>query len=47
MYRTFIDKDEIDIKYNGNSLKFKEPKTLKAVDMRDIDDHVKNPKKII
>ena len=47
MYRAFIDKDEIDIRYNGNSLKFKEPKTLKAVDMRDIDDHVKNPKKII
>ena len=47
MYRAFINKDEIEIRYNGSSLKYKEPKILKAVDMRDVDDEVINPKKKI
>ena len=47
MYRAFIEKDEIEIKYNGSSLKYSEPKILKAVDMRDVDDEIINPKKKI
>tara|TARA_B100000989_G_scaffold76502_1_gene54280 strand:- start:4712 stop:5809 length:1098 start_codon:yes stop_codon:yes gene_type:complete len=47
MYRAFINKDEIEIRYNGSSLKYKEPKILKAVDMRDVDDEIINPKKKI
>ena len=46
MYRVFINKDEIEIKYNGTLLKFKEPIILKAVDMRDVDNDIINPKKI-
>jgi hypothetical protein len=45
MYRSFIDKKDVEIKYNGSSLKFNEPKILYAVDMRDVDDDVVNPKK--
>ena len=47
MYRVFIEKNEFEIRYNGSLLKFKEPKILKAFDMRDIDNQIINPKKKI
>tara|TARA_B100000780_G_C21101585_1_gene444545 strand:- start:369 stop:1922 length:1554 start_codon:yes stop_codon:yes gene_type:complete len=47
MYRAFIERDEIEIRYNGSLLKFKEPIILNAVDMRDVDNDIVNPKKKI
>ncbi|MDA9814719.1 ATP-binding protein [Candidatus Pelagibacter sp.] len=45
MYRSFIEKNEIEIRYNGALLKYKEPKVLKVADYRDVREGVQNPKK--
>jgi len=46
MYRSFIDKDEIEIRYNGRLLKYKSFEVLKAPSYKDLDDEIINPKKI-
>mgnify|MGYP001377611447 CR=1 FL=1 len=46
MYRAFINKDEIDIRYNGSLLKHKSLPILKSPSYKDLDDDVTNPKKI-
>ena len=47
MYRGFIDKDEIEIRYNGKLLKHKSFEILKAPSYKDLDDEIVNPKKIV
>jgi hypothetical protein len=47
MYRGFIDKDEIEIRYNGKLLKHKSFEILKAPSYKDLDDEILNPKKIV
>ena len=47
IYRVFIDKGEIEIKYNGKILKYKRFNILKAPSYKDIDDKINNPKKIL
>ena len=45
MYRAFINKDEIEIRYNGSLLRYKNLPVLKAPSYKDLDDEVINPKK--
>ena len=45
MYRSFIDKNEIEIRYNGSLLKYKSFPILKAPSYKDLDDDIVNPKK--
>ena len=46
MYRCFIEKNEIEIRYNNEKLKYQKPEVLQAPYFRDIDEQKKNPKKI-
>lgn len=46
MYRCFIDKDEVEIRFNNEKLKYEKPEVLVAPFFRDIDEQIKNPKKI-
>jgi|TARA_B110000114_G_scaffold185644_1_gene233714 hypothetical protein len=46
MYRVFIKKGDVVIKYNNIALKFEEKSILKAPNIRDVDNDIKNPKKI-
>ena len=45
MYRAFINKNEIEIRYNGSLLKYKSFPILKAPSYKDLDDDIINPKK--
>ena len=45
MYRAFINKNEIEIRYNGTLLKYKSFPILKAPSYKDLDDDIINPKK--
>tara|TARA_B100001057_G_scaffold493513_1_gene588074 strand:+ start:2094 stop:3650 length:1557 start_codon:yes stop_codon:yes gene_type:complete len=45
MYRAFIEKNEIEIRYNGSLLKYKSFPILKAPSYKDLDDDIINPKK--
>ena len=45
MYRAFINKDEIEIRYNGSLLRYKNLPVLKAPSYKDLDNEVTNPKK--
>jgi hypothetical protein len=47
IYRLYLEKGEIEIKYNGKSLKYKRFNILKAPNYQDIEDKVLNPKKIL
>ena len=46
MYRCFIEKNEVEIRYNNEKLKYEKPQVLQAPYFRDIDEQKKNPKKI-
>ena len=46
MYRLLIEKEELIIRYNGEILKYKHPKILKAYSYRDIELSKKNMKEI-
>ena len=46
MYRCFLEKNEVEIRYNNEKLKYTKPEALQAPYFRDIDDQKKNPKKI-
>ena len=46
MYRCFIEKNEIEIRYNNEKLKYQKPEVLQAPYFRDIDEQKKNPKKL-
>ena len=46
MYRCFIEKDEVEIRYNNEKLKYEKPEVLQAPYFRDVDEQKKNPKKI-
>ena len=47
MYRCFIEKNEVEIRFNNEKLKYDKPEILKAPYFRDIDEQKKNPKKIV
>jgi|MDTC01.2.fsa_nt_gb hypothetical protein len=47
MYRGYIDKDEIEIRYNGSLLRHKSFNILKSPSYKDLDDEIINPKKIL
>lgn len=47
MYRSYIEKNEIEIRYNGTLLKHRGFKILKAPSYKDLDDDIINPKKIL
>ena len=46
MYRCFLEKNEVEIRYNNEKLKYTKPEALQAPYFRDIDEQKKNPKKI-
>ena len=46
MYRCFIEKNEVEIRYNNEKLKYEKPEVLQAPYFRDVDEQKKNPKKI-
>ena len=46
MYRCFIEKDEVEIRFNNEKLKYEKPKVLQAPFFRDIDEQKTNPKLI-
>ncbi len=46
MYRCFLEKNEIEIRYNNEKLKYTKPEVLQAPYFRDLDEQKKNPKKI-
>lgn len=46
MYRCFIEKNEVEIRYNNEKLKYEKPQVLQAPYFRDIDEQKRNPKKI-
>lgn len=46
MYRSFIDKGEIEIRYNDEKLRYIRPEVLESPFFKDIDEQKKNPKKI-
>lgn len=47
MYRCFIEKDEIEIRYNNEKLKYEKPEVLEVPYFKDLDEQKKNPKKVI
>ena len=46
MYRCFIEKNEVEIRYNNEKIKYEKPEVLQAPYFRDVDEQKKNPKKI-
>ena len=46
MYRCFIEKNEVEIRYNNEKLKYEKPEVLQAPYFRDVDEQKKNPKKV-
>ena len=46
MYRAFINKNEIEIRYNGALLRYKNLPVLKAPSYKDLDEDIINPKKV-
>jgi len=46
MYRVFINRGDVIIKYNGKALKLEEKNILRAVNIKDVDADIKSPKKI-
>ncbi len=46
MYRCFIEKNEVEIRYNNEKLKYEKPEVLEAPYFRDVDEQKKNPKKV-
>jgi len=46
MYRCFIEKNEVEIRYNNEKLKYETPEILEAPYFKDVDEEKKNPKKI-
>ncbi len=47
MYRCFIEKNEVEIRYNNEKLKYIKPEVLEAPYFRDVDEQKRNPKKVI
>ena len=47
MYRCFLEKNEVEIRFNNEKLKYEKPKVLQAPYFKDIDEQKKNPKKIV
>lgn len=46
MYRCFIEKNEVEIRFNNEKLKYEKPEVLEAPFFRDIDENKSNPKNI-
>ena len=47
MYRSYIDKNEIEIRYNGSLLRHRIFNILKSPSYKDLDDEIINPRKIL
>ena len=46
MYRSYIAKNEIEIRYNDHKLRYSRPATLESPFFKDLDEQKKNPKKV-
>ena len=46
MYRSYIAKNEIEIRYNDHKLRYSRPDTLESPFFKDLDEQKKNPKKV-